>query len=358
MRWLLKTLFVVLVVLTAWVIGIYANAVTRPAMLVSSTVSDGSVYLATARWILDGCPAGFKSQNTALPIGYPLLIAGLSKCGLAGESGLIGLNYACLAVSLIASWSILRRAFGLSVPAGWTILLFIAASDVCRELSVTIASEMVFLAASLITLVLLDARDASFDWPRCAGMCRRNPDSHGWRLAHPSSALGRRGLPVSQAVAEPSNGPARCGWCLLVVFLIARMEYVSRTITGRYHAGADWNSIATQQFMKMIAIGELFTFQRAEDYRLAYRSEFVFGGGAPARPDCCRLLVEMPAMASVRRLLRRIRRDHFRLPVLWLRAESPVLFPGLAAGGGVAFSGFWKIWIATRLRSVRPVSER
>ena len=93
-----------------------------------------------------------QRQQTTF-IGYPLLIAGLSKCGLSGESGLIRLNYACLPVSLIASWSILRRAFGLSVPAVWTIHLLIAASDVCRQLSVTIASGMAFLATSFIALV-------------------------------------------------------------------------------------------------------------------------------------------------------------------------------------------------------------
>jgi uncharacterized membrane protein HdeD (DUF308 family) len=109
--------------------------------------------------------------------------------------------------------------------------------------------------------------------------------------------------------------------------------------------------------MKLSAIGELFTSLRAEDYRLAYRSEFAFGGAL--------LLALIAAGFWSRRRQWRPSDVYFAVyaaiifvyPFFGYGPSRRFWFPVLPLAVALAFSGICRIWIATRLRSVRPVSE-
>jgi hypothetical protein len=262
--------------MTAGLLALYGFSLSRPALLVSSTVSDGKVYLATAQWILDGRPAGFHSANAALPIGYPLLIATCQCLAI----GLVQLNLACLAIGLAASWFVLRQSFGLPGTLTWAVLALFAATDLCRELSVTVASECAFFAASMTTVAMLERR--TFGWtlaaiPVClAAILIRTagvaliPALLWACISHPGVKpfADRRSLAIVSITVVS-----------LSAFVLWKTEYVSQIAASRYNAGTDWGVIAFQQLQKFSALGEIATNQRAEEYRGAYRPEFAFFGG-------------------------------------------------------------------------------
>jgi hypothetical protein len=100
------------VAVAAAVIVVYGYAACGPLRLMSSTVSDGSVYLATADWILAGRPAGFHSANTALPLGYPSLIAALKWCDVV--NWLYAVHLLALALGLGAFASVARKQLGMA----------------------------------------------------------------------------------------------------------------------------------------------------------------------------------------------------------------------------------------------------
>ena len=93
---------------------------------VSSTVSDGGVYMATAEWISEGCPAGFHSANSALPLGYPAIIAALKRCGI-GERGVSIRHLVSLAAGLAAFVGIARKQLAMgTTPIAFAVLLTLA----------------------------------------------------------------------------------------------------------------------------------------------------------------------------------------------------------------------------------------
>jgi hypothetical protein len=302
-----KTLAVALAVLTACAVSAYALQVNRPAQLVSSTVSDGPEYVAIAHWIENGRPAGFKTRNTALPSGYPLLIAGCERIGL----GLVPLNYLCLAVALAASWFALRRSFSLSLMVTCSILLLVAGSDVFREASLTVASELPFFAATMVAVALMERGtlaalllavpvSVAAIFIRTAGVALL--PALAWAVATHSLVrpwITRRTLALAAIPA------------LLAAFALSRTEYVSSIIANRYNAGTNWNSIATQQAIKLSTLGELMTSQRAEDFRMAYQAEFVFLGAILAA-------LTVVGLWS--------RRRRFRPPDVYFAAYAAIMF--------------------------------
>jgi len=311
-----------LATLSATVIVAYSYAGSGPLRAITSTVSDTTGYIGLTAWILDGRPADMHEvpwRCREFPAGYPAAIAALFKIGLATPGGLLALNFISLAIGLWASWILLRRAWKMSVDATWSVLLLMAASTVCGELAVSVASEMLFFAASLVALAAAEIYGTRENerWEKAdpvepSRMQRGETPSFS---VEPRSDSSLRPLPLAlsllasaAAVSIRAAGIAlvpailwallthpilkRVGWrrILAVVALpaalalwfgvarILRSEYVANILAARYSSGTAWDVIALQQLTKVSAFGELFTNLRAEDFRTAYRGEFVLGG--------------------------------------------------------------------------------
>jgi hypothetical protein len=291
-----------LAVLTAALVALYIYAASGPLRTITSTVSDTTGYLGLTAWILDGRPADMHEvpwRCREFPVGYPAAIAGLYRCGLATPRGLLALNFISLAIGLCASWMLMRRVWELPVEATWGVLLLAAASTACSELAVSVASEMLFFATSLLALASCTrpvSRTALSDssLPRHAPLATFRllvsllacvaaiavrtagialiPALLWALLTHPLvKRIGTRRVLALAAL------PAAVGlW--FAVARILRSEYVADILATRYSGGAAWDVIASQQLAKVSTFGELFTNLRAEDSRAAYRGEFVLGG--------------------------------------------------------------------------------
>ncbi len=271
--------------LAAAVIVVYAYAACGPLRASTSTVADTSGYLGLTAWLLDGRPVDMHevpSRCREFPAGYPLAIAALYQFGMATPTGLLALNFASLAVALAASWVLLRRALGVRCDAAISAILLTAAATICCELSVSIASEMLFFAASTVCLVCLER--ISIGWVvagalACgASICVR---AAGVALI-PAVALSVARLPASRVLLGRKTLPlaltAIAGAAWLTAVRVLRSDYVSGILSTRYSPGADWGVIAGQQVAKLSAFGELFANLRAEDFRTIYRGEFVLVG--------------------------------------------------------------------------------
>ncbi len=276
---------ILLSILTAAVVAVYGYAACGPLRAATSTVADTSGYLGLTAWILDGRPSDMHEvpwRCREFPIGYPSAIAALWTLGLATQQGLLAANLLWLSIGLGACWILLRRAWGMPLEAAWAVLLLVAASTVCCELSVSIASEMLFFAASTVTLVCLERSTpaalclavvacAAAIAVRVAGVALIPAVIWG-AARHPllQRLWTRRGLALAALPA------ALAAW--FAVARLVRSEYVASIIFGRYSRGAAWNVVAAQQVAKLSAWGELFTNLRAEEFRSVYRGEFVLAG--------------------------------------------------------------------------------
>jgi hypothetical protein len=311
-----------LAALSAAVIVAYSYAACGPLRAITSTVADTTGYIGLTAWILDGRPADMHEvpwRCREFPAGYPTTIAALFKFGLATPGGLLALNFISLAIGLWASWILLRRIWRMSVDATWSVLLLVAASTVCGELAVSIASEMLFFAASLAALALAghygrreSERSERLDPVQRSQAERCEATSFS---IQPRPDVSLRSLLIALSVVACAAAvsiraagialiPAllwallthplvkRVGWrrILAVVALpaaiglwfgvarVSRSEYVADILASRYSSGTAWDVIALQQLTKVSAFGELFTNLRAEDFRTAYRGEFVLVG--------------------------------------------------------------------------------
>ena len=265
----------------AAVASVYAYAACGSLRVASSTVSDGNCYIGMAAWLLDGRPADMHevpSMNRSLPVGYPAFIAALHFFGLATQEGLIALNLSCLLIALCGFAVLLRSDFKFSPETVCAILFMFTASTVCCELSVTVASEMPFLAASAMTLICL--RRLTVPTSILAGLaCGASIAIRTvgvalipaiiWTIAQQPVVkpfLTRRSL---IAAAVPA---AFAVW--FAAKQLVHTGYVSNDFLGRYGSGAAWDVIFTQQIAKFGGLGELLANCRAEDFRSVYRGEF------------------------------------------------------------------------------------
>jgi hypothetical protein len=66
---------------------------------IASSASDGNGFL-------------LNGKRSHFPIGYPLLVIGLERVGLANSAGFIGLNLLAIAAGTVATASLLKRSFG------------------------------------------------------------------------------------------------------------------------------------------------------------------------------------------------------------------------------------------------------
>jgi hypothetical protein len=312
-----------LAALTAALVAVSVHAASGPLRAITSTVSDTTGYVGLAAWILDGRPADMHEvpwRCREFPVGYPTAIAGLYRCGLATPRGLLALNFISLSIGLWASWILLRRVWQLPVDATWSALLLVASSTVCGELAVSVASEMLFFAASLAALAW--AEHCGTIGEGSGGKTAPEEHNHAARFVPPSFRVEPRPDSALRLVATALFSLLACAaaisirtagialipallWVLLThpfvkrigtrrvlavvalplaiglwfgVARILRSEYVANILAARYSSGTAWDVIALQQLTKVSAFGELFTNLRAEDFQTAYRGEFVLGG--------------------------------------------------------------------------------
>ena len=253
---------------------------------------DAPGYVELAAFLLHGTPArtiAAPGYPYYFPHGYPYLLIGLNGLGLANPPAIIGVNLACLAVGLWATRSLLLRSFGLSADAAWGILLLTAGSSVFFQFASSAVPEMPFFAAACAALVCLErtGHDGRA-WPSYSPVfCFAASPSVSELPGSRSSRLrfGRR------CDCRQSDRPVhlRAGsWLAIPVGLLiaigvwfaAGSHYVSVTAADgfarfKFAPEGYW---LTAIGRKVSHIGELFANQRATDFPVLYRDEFVLLG--------------------------------------------------------------------------------
>jgi hypothetical protein len=273
-----------LVALALIVLGTYGYAASGPLRTVTSTVSDYASYIGTAGWLIDGRPADLHEipwRNRELPVGYPGAIVILRACGLATPQGLLALNLISLAIGMAACWLLLQAAFSISRPVASGIALLVLSSTACCELSVTIASEMLFFALTNVTLLYLTRLTnlrRPLDWLAILLLCVALISVRTVGMAILPAVVWRA---ASGKIQFARDWKRLLLWAfpflLLIGWYVARSNYVNKIIRSEY-SSSTWDVLAWQQITKLSGFGELALNLHAEDFVRWLRPDLVFGG--------------------------------------------------------------------------------
>jgi len=277
-----------LVALSLMVLGAYGYAASGPLRTVTSTVSDYASYIGTAGWLIDGRPADLHEipwRNRELPVGYPSAIVILRACGLATPRGFLALNLISLAIGMAACWLLLQAAFSIPRPVASGIALLVLSSTVCCELSVTIASEMLFFALSNVTLLYLTRlpnRRRPLHWIAIVLLSVALISVRTVGIAMlPAITLAVVWRATSGQIQFARDWKRLLLWSLPLVLLlgwyVARSNYVNKVIVSEYSSAA-WDVLVWQQITKLSAFGELAFNLRAEDFARWLRPDLIFAG--------------------------------------------------------------------------------
>ncbi len=269
-------------------LALYGFALCGPLKM----CGDAPGYVELAAFIRHGTPArtiAAPGYPYYFPHGYPYLLIGLNALGLADPPAIIGLNLVCLLVGLWATRSLLLRSFGLSADAAWGILLLTAGSSVFFQFASSAVSEMPFFAAACTAIVCLErtSRDGR-SWLFLLGSVLLCAVAISLRTAGialiPAVIWAALRLPAMRRVSASPR------WFLLAIpalILIglgiwygAGSHYVSVTAADgfarfKFAPEGYW---LTAIGRKLAHIGELFSNQRATDFPVLYRDEFVLLG--------------------------------------------------------------------------------
>jgi hypothetical protein len=270
------------------VVAVYCRALCGPLKM----CGDAPGYVELAAFLLHGTPArtiAAPGYPHYFPHGYPYLLIGLNAVGLANAPGIIGLNLICLAIGLWATRWLFLREFDLSREAAFAVLLLSAASSVFVQFASSAVSEMPFFAAATASVVCLE---------------RSARGGRGWRdwlfgilLCGVAIYIRTAGVALIPAVVwatirlpaikRPLASPRRIWLAIpalllggLGVWSVAGSHYVSVTTADgfarfKYAPEGYWMTAVAR---KVSHIGEMFSNQRATDYPLRYRDEFVLLG--------------------------------------------------------------------------------
>jgi hypothetical protein len=269
-------------------LALYGFALCGPLKM----CGDAPGYVELAGFLLHGTPArtiAAPGYPYYFPHGYPYVLIGLNALGLANPPAIIGVNFACLAIGLCATRSLLLRSFELPVDAAWGILLLTASSSVFFQFASSAVSEMPFFAAACTALVCLErtARGGR------AWLCL----IVGVALCAAAISLRTAGIALIPAVVwaalrmpavrRVGASPRRFWLAIPALLLIglgvwfgAGSHYVSVTTAdgfARFKFAPDGYWL-TAIGRKVSHIGELFSNQRATDFPILYRDEFVLLG--------------------------------------------------------------------------------
>lgn len=129
---------------------------------------DAIVLLSLASSTAHGSGMLFHGQPTHYPPGYPMMVVGLERLGIAGSATLVLLNLCCLAIGIACAHRILRRQLSLpsavaSAVCTCTLLSFVVIKHVTLPLS-----DLPYFGLSLLALACLDAPGEPRDVSRTA----------------------------------------------------------------------------------------------------------------------------------------------------------------------------------------------
>jgi hypothetical protein len=140
--------------------------------------TDAVTYLTMAASAADG--QGFTlpgDRRPQFPIGYPSLIVGLDRLGLATSWAFVGINLLFLGLGLAAAYGILRHTFGLGREASAGVCALTLASWVTLKHALLPMGETVFLGLLLASALLLtrawtapDSRKRALWWALAAAV--------------------------------------------------------------------------------------------------------------------------------------------------------------------------------------------
>jgi hypothetical protein len=232
------------------------------------TNTDAITFLEIAASASDG--HGFLTQGepSHYPPGYPLLLVGLDRVGLACSAVLVGLNLLSLAIGLVSAAYILHRSFRLEEEAILTIMILTLLCWVLIKHVTLPISDIPYLGVGLASVAVLT-------WAEEVGP-RRKPFAIAIGLMASGLGLSIRtiGIALLPAVAVAVVGPPRTAtgrlriwlggdwrrWLLVTVgmlgavvagfVVLSRTKYVHEMavdwrgwiMLGRYRLG-DWGEL-------------------------------------------------------------------------------------------------------------------
>jgi hypothetical protein len=269
-------------------LALYGFALCGPLKM----CGDAPGYVELAAFLLHGTPArtiAAPGYPYYFPHGYPYVLIGLNGLGLANPPAIIGVNLACLAIGLWATRSLLLRSFELSADAAWGVLLLTAGSSVFFQFASSAVSELPYFAAACMAVVCLErtSRDGR-SWLFLLG---------GVLLCAVAISLRTAGIALIPAVIWAAlrlpavrrvSASPRWFWPAIPALILiglgiwygAGSHYVSVTAADgfarfKFAPEGYW---LTAIGRKLAHIGELFSNQRATDFPVLYRDEFVLLG--------------------------------------------------------------------------------
>jgi len=149
----------------ALLLGAYLLQLISPLRLDTDVIA----YLSKAASAADGQGFVFKGPHSVLPLGYPVVLAGMDRMGLGAAWAFMALNILFLCFGLAASYLLLRRTFGLTdrVAAflcGLTLLCYLFVKHVSL-----LKSDIPFFGLMMACLLVLSWTEAREDGRRWYG---------------------------------------------------------------------------------------------------------------------------------------------------------------------------------------------
>jgi hypothetical protein len=276
---------VVLLILGACVAGVYLAALCGPLKM----AGDSPGYVELAAYLLHGTPPrtiAAPGYPYYFPHGYPWILIGLNAIGMANGPGIIGLNMLFGGVGLYFSWKLLAGQFGLSVLAALAVVSMTAAASCFFQSTCCPVSEMAYFAFSTGAVCCLErSRDKTGEWPFLLLGCSLVAASIFIRTVGVALVPAAIFAVFTQPLFKRWLTPARLANLAIVVGVVvcfavsylSDAHYVSATVPDRL-AQLRGNGIGRVVFAKVSHVGEILTNQRAADYPLNYRAEFVLVG--------------------------------------------------------------------------------
>jgi hypothetical protein len=117
--------------------------------------TDAQHFLALAASYLDG--HGFKvdGKPTHFPVGYPLILAALSRTGLGSAAGLIGLNLVMVALGCVGAACVMRQSFRFTPDVIGAVGVLTLLSWVVVKHATIPLSDVSYFGISMICLAVL-----------------------------------------------------------------------------------------------------------------------------------------------------------------------------------------------------------
>jgi len=270
---------------------VYAIQLVRPLHLEWDSVCYLQIAERAARGQGFSCPGCDHSHCFILhPPGYPAVLAGLMRAGIASGTSFVLLNLVCLLIALVASNELWRREFDLDVTTRLLLAVVFLLSWPIFRLANNPLSEFVFLALATTSIVVARTlgRSPSVPW-RTGGIVI------ALLLAFAAFKVRTVGIALVPAIAWATlSMPAQLTWArrqlrarpaLFAAVGVALLAIAALVLSRSQYVTGDLKT----QFGK----GAMATLVQTWGYRLTEFGEIALNVPAAKTPNALRPLVSV-----------------------------------------------------------------